>query len=312
MSTTKVVRAALALSLCAFAGIVAAQVPERLRIVRHVLVVDVPRGEAVFNLWFSKTPDFNTLDALGRPKHQFGYFLELPEQRNFTRRSGGEPELEWPLIVAVSDETATGPGVVARVVTPGPENWGPVVATVRLQQRGSRVTFRLPLSIFDSGNTKPYESNDLFAMHYFLQATNFGRTTYAWPRGVATVGIEDAKLRVQRKEVLTGTGSTRVLLIAQVLGRASTEEDPTLFLPEFADPSSVRFGPNRARAIGNELKDVNGDGTQDLVLTFNATDVGLSCIDRDVTITGEMPPPGDFLPEGRVFIGRAARSPQPC
>ena len=104
-------------------------------------------------------------------------------------------------------------------------------------------------------------------------------------------------------------------MIAHVLSAGPTEEDPgtsTYFNAELADVGSIRFGPNRARPIGNQLKDVNGDGGEDLVLMFNAADVGLTCIDQDVRITGEMPTPGNFVPEGTVFIGRAALSPKPC
>jgi hypothetical protein len=303
----------LGLAFLACSGVVAAQIPAQFRIVRHVLVVDVPRREAVFNLWFSETPDLATFDQFGRQSHAFQYFLELPDHRNFGRHLRGLPRLEYPLITALSGEVATGDRVVARVITPGTtDSWGPLAATADIQQLRSRVSFRLPLSIFDSGTTRPYEGNEQFAVHYFLQALRFGRTTYYLARGAATVGTVDAKLRVHRREVRTSNGSTRVLLIAQVLAHPSTEEEPFIFLPEFADVASVRFGPNRARPIGNELRDVNGDRSNDLVLTFNATDVGLSCIDTYVTITGEIPDPGNFVPEGTVFIGRAARTPQPC
>ena len=62
-------RALLGLALSAFGSTVAAQYPEHhIRIVRHDLVVDVPRQEAVFNLWFSEAPDLTTLDEHGRSR----------------------------------------------------------------------------------------------------------------------------------------------------------------------------------------------------------------------------------------------------
>jgi hypothetical protein len=124
----------------------------------------------------------------------------------------------------------------------------------------------------------------------------------------------DAEIAIQRRDVRAGNGSKRRLITAHVLSEPSTEFDPDCFLPDTIDVGSVRFGPNRASPSGNELKDVNGDGLDDLVLTFNAASVGLSCIDTDVRLTGEMTSENGPLPfpEGVVFIGRAALSPAPC
>jgi hypothetical protein len=314
MSTTgSAVRALLGLALAAYGSAVAAQVPDHhIRIVRHDLVVDVPREEAVFDLWFSETLDLEALDEFGRDLHSFAYSLELPEQRNFNLRSAGEPEIVHPFVRASTHEP--GDGIVARVVSPGPEPWGPVVATAPIQQVGPRVSFRLPLSIFDSDDRKPYQHNSLFAVHYFLESFRGGATAYSLARGAATVGFLDAQIAVQRRDVRAGNGSERRLVIAQVLSDRITEEDLDYFLPDTIDVGSVRFGPNRASPIGNELKDVNGDGLADLVLTFNAASVGLSCIDTDVRLTGEMTSQSGPLPmpEGEVFIGRAALSPAPC
>jgi hypothetical protein len=312
-ATGRIARAALGLALSAYGGVAAPQIPEQFRVVRHDLVVDVPRREAVFNLWFSEAPDLATFDRAGRQSHGFQFYLESPERRNFNRRSTGSPELVYPFVIARSGEVETGARAIARVVTAGAPNWGPIAATADIQQLGPRVTFRLPLSIFDDGTRKPYENNEWFAVHYFLDAFRFGATTYDSARGVATVGTIEAPLEVQRRELRNGKGSKRRVMIAHLLADPATEEDPvTTFLPEFVDVASVRFGPNRARPLGNELKDVNGDGHDDLVLMFNAAEVGLSCIDKDVLLTGETPQPGSFVPEGLVFIGRAVLSPNSC
>jgi hypothetical protein len=314
-ATTSAARALLGLALAAFGSTVAAQYPEHhIRIVRHDLVVDIPRQEAVFNLWFSEAPDLTTLDEHGREETSFVYYLELPELRNFGLRSGGLPELAHPLVRVFSGEP--GDGVVARRISAGTtDQWGPIVATADIQQLGPRVSFRLPLSIFDSDNRKPYENNSLFAVHYFLESFRGGASAYSLARGVATVGTVDAPIVVQRRDVRAGNGSKRRMVIAHVVSFAATEENPgTYFFAEPIDVGSVRFGPNRASPVGNELKDVNGDGLDDLVLTFNAASMGLSCIDTDVRLTGEMPSQDGPLPmpEGTVFIGRAALSPAPC
>jgi hypothetical protein len=312
--TGSTARAALGLLLSACASVVAAQQPDPFRIVRHDVVVDVPREEIVFNLWFSEPPDFATFDQFGRQATAFLFSLEFPDYRNFGRRGSGEPELVWPYIRVISGEEATGARVVARVITPGRDDWGPIVATAEIQQLGERVSFRLPLSIIDSGDMK-FDNDVWLALHYFLEAYRYGYTTYSLARGVATVGTVKARLEVERRDLKNGNGAKRRFVIARVMAVRPTAEDPFPFesiSPEFVDVGSVRFGPKRALAVGNELKDVNGDGLDDLVLMFNAADVGLTCIDKDVRLTGEIPSPGNFVPEGTVFIGRAALSPPPC
>jgi hypothetical protein len=298
------------LACAAFAGAAMAQQPDPFRILRHDVIVDVPNEEAVFNLWFSDVPDLNTFDSDGRQATSFLFSLSEPDIRNFTRRQRGDPEIAHPYVRVGSGEVATGGRAVARVVTPGWEPWGPIVATADLRQLGRRVTFRLPLSIFDEGGLKPYRNDSWFAVHYFLEAFRFGYTTYTLRRNVAIVGTVEARLQVKSREVRTGHGAKRRLLIAQIMSVPSTENEQSDFVnPEFVDVATVRFGPYRARPLGNELKDVNGDGFEDLVLTFDSADVGLSCIDTDVRITGEIPLPGNFVPEGTVFVGKASLPP---
>lgn len=76
---------------------VAAQ--DTFRIVRHELVVDVPRGEAVFDLWFSRVPDFETYDELGREAYAFQFYLEQPDVANFNRRLNGAAERDHPYVI---------------------------------------------------------------------------------------------------------------------------------------------------------------------------------------------------------------------
>ena len=169
-ATGRVAQAVLGVAFGACAGVVAAQQPDPFRIVRHDLVVDVPRREAVFNVWFSEAPDLATFDEFGRQATAFMFSLELPDIRNFNRRSAGEPEAILPFVRVGSGEVETGPRAVARVVAPGPEPWGPIVATADIQQLGGRVSFRLPLSIFATGDVDEPYNHVWFAVHYFLEA----------------------------------------------------------------------------------------------------------------------------------------------
>jgi hypothetical protein len=308
-----VARGVLGLAFAACTGVAAAQQPEPFGIVRHDLVIDLPHQEAVFNVWFSATPDFATFDQVGRQATAFLFSLQQLDIRAFNRRVEGAREPVFPFVRVSSDEPESPNSAVARVVTAGDDRWGPVVATADLHQVGGRVSFRLPLTIFEDGRSgNPLWNDELFAVHYFLEAFRFGYTTYRLARGVATVGTVEAPLTVQQQELKNGNGKKRRVMIANVLARPGTEEDPSYFSPEFVDVGSVRFGPGRAQPIGDQLKDVNGDGIDDLVLTFMAADVGLTCIDKDVRLTGEIPSTGNFVPEGTVFVGRAALTPKPC
>src|SRR5262245_53275263 len=56
-----------------------AAAPSDFRVVRHDVLVDVPRGEAVFNLWLSEVPDFRTVDAFGRQAHSFQYYVDVSD-----------------------------------------------------------------------------------------------------------------------------------------------------------------------------------------------------------------------------------------
>jgi hypothetical protein len=57
---------------------------------------------------------------------------------------------------------------------------------------------------------------------------------------------------------------------------------------ESVDVSTLELGPEHAHPGLNILFDVDHDGFKDLVLAFDAADLGLSCVDSDVRLTGEM------------------------
>lgn len=70
--------------------------------------------------------------------------------------------------------------------------------------------------------------------------------------------------------------------------------------------NSVRFGPRAAQPICNpkdtacyRLHDVDADGDQDLVVTFDVEETGILCGDTEVTLTGHT-----F--DGVAILGRAA------
>src|SRR5688572_28251087 len=81
--------------------------PDPLRdyhVVRHDVLVDMPRSEAIFNLWLSEEPDFDAVDEAGRQSHSFQYFVDTPSLSAFYRRSGGGAEQLHPLVIVRGEE----------------------------------------------------------------------------------------------------------------------------------------------------------------------------------------------------------------
>jgi hypothetical protein len=64
------------------------------------------------------------------------------------------------------------------------------------------------------------------------------------------------------------------------------------------DPGTVRFGPQGTEAtpVKSAVEDVDGDGAVDMILHFTAGDVGISCGDTSVSLTGQ-------TTEGQPFSG---------
>ena len=150
-----------------------------------------------------------------------------------------------------------------------------MVGTADIQQLGPRVSFRLPLSIFDSDDRKPYEGDGWFAAHYFLEAFRGGATACS----LGTRGGNGRRRRMRRYVLNAGHVRAGRRLFETPHGDGShdaarfpaTEENPITSF--YAEPNcdlgrvtlraEIAAGP-----VGNELKDVNGDGLDDLVLTF--------------------------------------------
>jgi hypothetical protein len=53
------------------------------------------------------------------------------------------------------------------------------------------------------------------------------------------------------------------------------------------DVSSVRLGPGHAAAVRHDVRDVNGDGSPDLLLRFGIAAIGIACGDQHVKLRGE-------------------------
>ncbi len=50
--------------------------------------------------------------------------------------------------------------------------------------------------------------------------------------------------------------------------------------------SSLSFGPSQADAIDCEIEDVNADGFDDLVASFQISETGIACGDTEATLVG--------------------------
>ena len=87
-------------------------------------------------------------------------------------------------------------------------------------------------------------------------------------------------------------GSTRLIQVAIMSNLLVRGFDATQL-----DPASVQFGPNRVGPAGVSSSDVNGDGLQDLVLSFRVDQTGISCGDSQVLLTA-------FTTSGTAIEGR--------
>jgi hypothetical protein len=59
-------------------------------------------------------------------------------------------------------------------------------------------------------------------------------------------------------------------------------------------PGDFRFGPAKAKAKASELRDVNGDNRDDLVLRFSSTKAGLKCSTKTAVLRGKTPTGGRY------------------
>ena len=276
-------------------------------VVRHDVLVDVPRNEAIFNLWLSEEPDFEAVDEVGRQSHSFQYFVDTPAFGAFYRRSGGGAEQLQPLVLIRGEEIHYDGSLIAREIEPfydptsdpASGGWGPVVATMAVKQDRKRVSFHLPLSVFDGEDGSGPLASPM-AIHYFLELYRFGATTSTLSQAAAKVATVDAPIAVWPEDVRAPHSNRNPLVAVRILTTTTSNRLPgRSFDAGKVDVSTLELGPEHGRARRSTPFDVDSDGDLDLLVLFNAADLGLSCIDTDVRLTGEV------LEDGvrKVFVG---------
>jgi len=67
-------------------------------------------------------------------------------------------------------------------------------------------------------------------------------------------------------------------------------------------PGDFRFGPATAKAKASELRDVNGDNQDDLVLRFSSKKAGLTCSTKTAVLTGKTPTGGSYQGTDKVKV----------
>ncbi len=274
-------------------------------IVRHDVLVDVPRNEAIFNLWLSEEPDFETVDEVGRQSHSFQYFVDTPVFGAFYRRSGGGAEQLHPLVLIRGEEIHYNGSLIAREIEPfydpttdpASGGWGPVVATMAVKQDRKRVSFHLPLSVFDGENGSGPLASPM-AIHYFLELYRFGATTGTVAQAAAKVATVDAPIAVW-PQGRAARSNGHPFVVVRILTTTPSRLPGPSFVAGNVDVSTLELGPDHGRARWSTPFDVDSDGDLDLLVLFNAADLGLSCIDTDVRLTGEVLEGGIR----KVFVG---------
>ena len=283
------------------AGSGAADSDRDFHIVRHDVLVDVPRNEAIFNLWLSEEPDFESVDEVGRQSHSFQYFVDTPDFAAFYRRSGGGAERSQPLVLIRGEEIHYNGSLVVREIEPfydpttdpASGGWGPVVATMAVKRDRKRVSFHLPLSVIDGENGSGHS-----AIHYFLELYRFGGLTGTVAQAAAKVATVDAPITVW-PQGRAARSNSHPFVAVRILTTTSSRPPGPSFVAGNVDVGTLELGPDHGRARWSTPFDVDSDGDLDLLVLFNAADLGLSCIDTDVRLTGEMLEGGIR----KVFVG---------
>jgi hypothetical protein len=90
--------------------------------------------------------------------------------------------------------------------------------------------------------------------------------------------------------------NTKSPIPVAIMTTSVADGDPVDFDAVEADPKSVRFGPDQAKAMNSRIKDVDKDGDPDRLLSFKSQQTGITCGDTEATLTG-----ATF--SGRLFSG---------
>ena len=58
--------------------------------------------------------------------------------------------------------------------------------------------------------------------------------------------------------------------------------------PNLSDPSTLKFGPGKASISGSpRVRDVDGDGDEDLTVKFLTNETGIACGDTRASLSGD-------------------------
>ena len=173
-----------------------------LQIVSQVAAVDEPHRQAVFSIFFNRSPDFAARDSSGRPLESFQYEV-MPGPADMAGWSlaaveavvrGDEVDPGGRLPIREGFEPASDPD-------PRAGGWGPVRGTVPFVLEGDRLTFTAPLSLLEDPSGE-------FA--YRLLATTSGQTTSVvegtavpgppalWTGGIMLAGLAPLLARRRR------------------------------------------------------------------------------------------------------------------
>lgn len=121
----------------------------------------------------------------------------------------------------------------------------------------------------------PYVGDNWVPITRFFGGETTWRSDVADTDAALDVGI-DFKPNPARNSInLRSKGTLRVAILGSAVFDALQ-----------VDPVSVRLGPGEAIPRRYEVRDYNRDGYQDLGVIFRLQDVGLSCSDTTVTLTG--------------------------
>ncbi|MFN8491658.1 MAG: hypothetical protein U0350_28930 [Caldilineaceae bacterium] len=235
-------------------------------------IFDPVTQAVLFTIEFNQAPDFFTVDAFGRQKNSFQYYIvgapNLPYPANFDAIIRGEE-------IHITSDAIRIRNSAPSVPDTGAGGWGAVRGVIPFSLKGNVLTFSVPLHLISD-----HSLDGAFA--YQLESYQFGSLTkHIDSHSVIVPGIVQIDIKPGSNTNPINPRSKGKIPVA-ILTSAT-------FNALAVNAATVRFGAKGTEAapVLVAVEDVNGDGRPDLLLHFNTQETRLQCGQTSALLTGE-------------------------
>jgi hypothetical protein len=281
---------------CALLATVLAGQPaySQIKIVDHSLKLELDSQTAEFRLRFDSVPDFYAVDDAGRQRDSFQLYLEGAFRGNFELRSAGVPDKKFARLLVRGGEIHVENRIRIREVVsnyrgsgdPTSGYWGPIVYSTPFELDATELRFKVPISALKGSSSDFSTATILDGLnartsfyYYWIETTTFGKfvpsgTVYgtgkvAEAAVTLTINVEPPEFQLRVRELVSVT----------VWGDVNIDALQV-------DPRTIVFGPDAAKPLFYNARDVNRDGSTDLVLRFRLSEVGIVCGGQKLMLKG--------------------------